>query len=232
MAAIKRDPRIGLIAKIHVGKKQLAMADDSYRAMLKRITGKDSSAGMTLKQLEDVVDEFKRLGFKKKPKRSGARKMAGGGLPSKIRALWLNLYHLGEINDPSEDALAAYARRMTKVSALQWLKPYQADMVIRGLRGWLERVGYKHPVQEDVKALLFFRRQRAVDDPDVELNHEAIAAKVFLLRRQMEILGPKVNRVSLDLGDRVCAEMIAADALDHAIEKFGAAVRAHKEDQT
>jgi phage gp16-like protein len=37
-----------LIAKIHVAKKEMALLDDDYRAMLIRVTGRASSADCTI----------------------------------------------------------------------------------------------------------------------------------------------------------------------------------------
>ena len=44
-----------LKAKIHIGKAQLGLDDDTYRALLHRETGKSSCAKMTLRELEAVL---------------------------------------------------------------------------------------------------------------------------------------------------------------------------------
>ena len=59
MQAIKRT----LIAKIHIAKKDLGLDDGTYKDVLKRITGKDSSKNMTLNELKAVLDDFSRRGF-------------------------------------------------------------------------------------------------------------------------------------------------------------------------
>ncbi|MDO4434577.1 MAG: regulatory protein GemA [Alysiella sp.] len=56
--------RQGLIAKIHVAQTQLALDDDSYRAILQRITGQNSCKNCDLLQLQRVMAEMQRLGFK------------------------------------------------------------------------------------------------------------------------------------------------------------------------
>ncbi|MDP1980497.1 gp16 family protein [Undibacterium sp.] len=56
------------LAQIHIAKVQLAMADDTYRALLKRVAGKESSKDLTWQERKTLLDEFKRLGFKNKPK--------------------------------------------------------------------------------------------------------------------------------------------------------------------
>ena len=76
-------------------------------------------------------------GFRPKPaKRAGTRPLAPGRQPRKMRALWLALYHLGEVRDPSEAALAAFAKRITGIDALQFLEPHEANAVIEGLKSW------------------------------------------------------------------------------------------------
>ena len=139
------------ISKIHVGKRGLALTDETYRAVLERVTGKRSCKDMTEVELGRVIEELARLGaYRRKARgRAGARRLAAGEQAAKIRALWLGLYHLGEVGDPAEAALARYAKRMTKransgegVDDLSFLTPVLADRVIKGLRGWAGRVGW------------------------------------------------------------------------------------------
>lgn len=131
-----------LLAKIHIAKKKLGLDDATYRAVLERVTGKTSSAGLPDRQLIAVVEEFKRLGFNDRlraPKRAGSRPLATSAHAGKIRALWVALYNLGLVVDPAESALSAFVERQTKVSALQWLRPDQAFAVIEALKKWAER---------------------------------------------------------------------------------------------
>ena len=67
--------RNGLIAKIKIAQKELGMAEEAYRAMLLRITGKNSCAVMDIGELERVADEMRRFGFK--PSTSTAREKHG-----------------------------------------------------------------------------------------------------------------------------------------------------------
>lgn len=132
-----------LIAKIHVAKKQLALTDESYRDVLRKITGKESSSKMSDYELKAVIEEFNRLGFdgKHRPVKSGQRKMAKGSQAKMIRGLWLQLRDLGVLKNSSEEALLGYVKRMTDVDDLQWITPGDAGIVINGLRRWIEREG-------------------------------------------------------------------------------------------
>lgn len=55
---------------IHIAKKDLAMDDDTYRALLLRVTGKSSSKDLNDSERDALLKEFKRLGFKVKVKSS------------------------------------------------------------------------------------------------------------------------------------------------------------------
>lgn len=56
--------RRAMIAKIKIAQKALAMNDDSYRALLTRVTGKDSAAALEKREMEAVLREMQRLGWK------------------------------------------------------------------------------------------------------------------------------------------------------------------------
>lgn len=55
-----------LMAKVHIGKKDLGLDDDTYRDVLWRVTGKRSCSDMTIAQLESVVKDMQNSGFKPK----------------------------------------------------------------------------------------------------------------------------------------------------------------------
>lgn len=55
-----------LMAKVHIGKKELHLDDDTYRDVLWRVTGKRSCSDMTIAQLQDVVKDMESNGFKPK----------------------------------------------------------------------------------------------------------------------------------------------------------------------
>ncbi|WP_314258565.1 gp16 family protein [Cardiobacterium hominis] len=56
--------RRAMIAKIKIAQKALAMNDDSYRALLTRVTGKGSAAALEKHEMEAVLREMQRLGWK------------------------------------------------------------------------------------------------------------------------------------------------------------------------
>jgi hypothetical protein len=89
-------------------------------------------------------------GKARKPESRKARPIAPADhqAAKKARALWLSLWNLGEIRDPSETALEAFARRQLKVERLQWADQGQTYKLIEALKAMAERAGW--PQQLDV----------------------------------------------------------------------------------
>jgi phage gp16-like protein len=134
------DLRKKLYAKLHIAKKQLGLDDDAWRDLAERVTGERSLKALADDELPRLVEECRRLGFKPSQKRNNAAKpLAGGREIRKARALWLSLWHLGVIPDPSEEALAGFARRVTGgkelgLAALQWVRGEDAYALIEALK--------------------------------------------------------------------------------------------------
>lgn len=135
--------RVSKIRMIQVAKRELDLSDDAYREAVGRaVKGKSSCSDCTTLQLDRVIDELKRLGFK--PRKPAAAKPKPERRPldtsdegSKARAVWLLLAEIGAVRDPSEAALNAYVRRQAGVDDLSWVR----DMlpVIEGLKAWAAR---------------------------------------------------------------------------------------------
>lgn len=133
--------RLRLIKLIHVARRDLGMDDDTYRLMLGGMSGLEgatSTADLSIPNLERVLEQLKRRGFKVRPNKQ-ARPLADSEQAKKIRSLWLTLHGLGKVRDPSEAALASFVKNRTKVEALQWLNADQASRVIEHLKQWVGR---------------------------------------------------------------------------------------------
>ena len=138
-----------LIRLIHVAKRDLSLDDDTYRSILQRFGRKESSSDLTVPELEQVLEHLKRSGFKVRSKGKPAKPKAVKAMPSrplaqdaeskKIRALWLFLHELGAVKNPSEEALAAYVKRIAGVDALQWISGEQAERLIETMKKWAMR---------------------------------------------------------------------------------------------
>jgi len=139
--AANQDARQRLIRLIHVARRELAMDEDTYRALLVQCTGQDTSARLSVAELDTVLAHMKRRGFKvRHTTRTSKRALAQSPQDKKIRALWLALHQQGAVRDPSEAALAAYVKRIAHVDALQWLNIEQASQIIETLKRWEKRI--------------------------------------------------------------------------------------------
>lgn len=116
------------LGRIHKQKTALGLSDDDYRAMLRKLTGKDSAADL------DVAGRRKVLAYldrQKKPFDQAA----------KIAWLWKKLDKAGALKDPSRSALQAFIGRTAgmSVSDPKFLPVAEASKVIEALKAWLNR---------------------------------------------------------------------------------------------
>jgi hypothetical protein len=121
------------IAVIHVAKKQLALDDDSYRAVLNRFGGVDSAADLGLEGFENLMRHMSALGFKSdwSARTFGERRgMASPKQVDFIRDLWEKFHG----PDEKEAALSAWLRRCHKVDALRFIDAKKAGAVITALK--------------------------------------------------------------------------------------------------
>ncbi|MEW5726308.1 MAG: regulatory protein GemA [Pseudomonadota bacterium] len=134
----KTDPRRRpLLAKIHLGKKELGWDDATYRAVLARVTGAGSAADLSVPKLSAMVDEMKRLGWK--PKKAGGRKLSSKPHVRKIFALWGDMSRRGAVKEPTVKGLKSFVKRMTGVDDPEWLDAAQGQVVIEALKAWSVR---------------------------------------------------------------------------------------------
>ncbi|MBM9400355.1 regulatory protein GemA [Gluconacetobacter azotocaptans] len=134
--------RGALYAKLHIARKELALDDDSYRAVLLRVGQHRSAKDMSVPQIEAVLREFQRLGWKPKP---GGRRTpdSAKAYVRKIFAIWNDMAPL-LASGGTREALRAFVERQTGVSAAEFLDGEQAQKVVEGLKAWkvrLERAG-------------------------------------------------------------------------------------------
>lgn len=142
------DPhRRGMIAKLHLAKKQLNMAEDDYRDLLERGTGKRSAADLSNGELAAALAEMVRLGFTAAPKAARSGKAAFNPAASKARAMLISLGLMGVIRDSSEKALEAFARRQLGVERLAWADQAQVYKLIEALKAIANRNGWNQSTE-------------------------------------------------------------------------------------
>jgi len=126
------------LAMVHIAKKQLGLVDENYRAILVRLTGKDSSRDCSTEDLDRVIAEFKRLGWT-----PAAKPTATSDRPyvRKIYALWNEAGRVGAVENASKAALRAFTARQTGKAAPEFLTPAQANSVSEALKAMIARRG-------------------------------------------------------------------------------------------
>lgn len=125
------------LSAIHVAKKQLGLDDDTYRAVLRRVTGKSSTADMDDRERQRVVEHFRKEGFK--PAAGKRRKLDGNYAPV-LQALWIGAWNLGIVRDESDAALLAFVKRQTGIDHVRFLRDQDDAMkAIEALKGWMHR---------------------------------------------------------------------------------------------
>lgn len=120
-------PRAREIKTIHIAKRDLALTEDAYRALLERVTGLRSSADLDAKQLRAVIDEFYRLGWRPKTHRNpGKVPPSKAALVAKIKAL------LTDAGRPWAYA-DEVASRVCKVSTVRFCDEHQLRKIVAAL---------------------------------------------------------------------------------------------------
>jgi phage gp16-like protein len=126
------------LAKIHLAKKQLALDDDEYRAIMLSVTGKQSAADLDWQGRHKLLNHFKKIGFKvvakaaQRPRPAVARNRQA--LIGKIEA------QLAEAKLPWAYA-DAMAKRICKVDSIQFCTPEHLGKIISALSYSAKRHG-------------------------------------------------------------------------------------------
>lgn len=134
--------RRSMIAKTHVARRQLAMTDDDYRALLFAETRQTSTDACSDRQLAVMIDALKAKGFRPIPRKAKSGHVAQHPMARKARALWISLYHLGAIDNSSEKALEAFAKRQLGCVTLAWAKQSEGGKLIEALKSMAKRNGW------------------------------------------------------------------------------------------
>lgn len=124
------DHRRADIARIHIYAQQLDMADDTYRALLLRITGQQSCTAIDASGRAAVIAEMLRLGATdKSPQRAQRGKPKGLDRSPYLRKIGALLADAGR---PWEYA-HALARRMCRVDRLQFAREADLRKIVAAL---------------------------------------------------------------------------------------------------
>ncbi|WP_019219119.1 phage protein GemA/Gp16 family protein [Bartonella florencae] len=124
------------LAAIHMSKRALGLDDETYRALLYRLTGKYSAKDLSVLEKRLVMDEMRACGFQPKAK------LLEGKYAKKLQALWIAGWNLGIIRDRSDQALVRFVKRQTGIDHIRFLRDSDdACRAIEALKSWLQREG-------------------------------------------------------------------------------------------
>lgn len=127
---IQNPKKAKYMAPIHCAKRDLAMDDESYRALLKRVAGVSSARDLSPRAAERVLDEFRQLGWVDKHNRGRGKPHNFSALPPRVRKVQAQLADMG-LSWSYADGIA---RQMFQIQRVAWLRrPDQLDAVIAAL---------------------------------------------------------------------------------------------------
>lgn len=128
---------------IQVGKRQLQLDDETYRGLLRRVAGVDSSTQLDDAKARAVLDDMRSKGFRDGVNAVSTKRRGGASHPmaKKARALWLALWNLDETETGSEAALTAFANGIVGKDDLRFCTSAELGRVVQGLKAWAKRVG-------------------------------------------------------------------------------------------
>lgn len=133
------------LAKIHIARKELALNEENYRAILVRVTGQDTSSALNDRQIDKVLDEFRRLGWV--PKK--AFKRSDKPFVRLIYALWKEAAQVGAVSSSSKEALRSFVERQTRrggdhgIDDPEFLRAADARRVTEALKAMIQRAEEK-----------------------------------------------------------------------------------------
>jgi len=130
-----KNNRTAIMARIHIAKKELALDDDAYRAMLNAATGHSSCKDMHISDLYKVMEHLKQRGYKPMANKYGKRPNPTKGnkaLMSKVEALLADRgLHWNYAH--------AMAQRMFNVEKVDWLEADQLWRLVAALEKQAKR---------------------------------------------------------------------------------------------
>lgn len=136
------DLRSAQIRAIHVAKRQLRLDDDTYRAIVRRVSARyghpvTSSADMHPRERAALLDELRNHGFRRVAE--PAKSIAQGAPQTKfIRAMWALLHEREQFREP-EKVLRGFCKRVTGKDAVNWLDAHDANRLIEAIKARLQR---------------------------------------------------------------------------------------------
>lgn len=159
MSPAKQADRRADLSTIHILQKELGLDKDAAEALKRALTGVASSADMSYEQRSKYIGHLRRLKAARatsdgrltytarRPKLERSVDDTGDARWSKARALWSLLAQHKHVRVDTDQALAAWVRRQTRVEHWRFLNGHQINTVIESLKRWCREVGVE--VEQD-----------------------------------------------------------------------------------
>ena len=147
LAKNTQNSRNKLIQLIHIGKANMGLSDDAYRAFLGGVAGKQSCKDMTERQLAAVLRSMRRNGFEQLPQRVKPIEKGRATLEQLeyIKGMWAVC-----ARNKNDAALLAFVNRIAGVKALRFLTVETAQKVILALRDMMAKAGFDPDTSEAI----------------------------------------------------------------------------------
>lgn len=142
--------RNGDLAKIHIAKKQLGLDDETYRALVARVSADfrpespvDSAGALTAAERQALLQELRRLGYQAGPPQ-GEQPLFGKTDEPHVKKLFAcanQILRDGAIA-PADPArwLRKFTKRLTGIEDPRWLTAIDCNKVIEALKAWHRRL--------------------------------------------------------------------------------------------
>lgn len=125
------------VALVHVARRDLALSDDDYRAILARLANVGSAKDLDLQGFESVIGYLAQPGFKSNWQKRTFRRRPGMATPAQvqlIRRLWRD-YH----GSDDDTALNAWMSHFHHIAALRFVDALKAQPIIAALKQMVAR---------------------------------------------------------------------------------------------
>lgn len=207
------------LALINIGVKKLGIDIDDARDIYEAQTGKRSLRAMTPDQHQAVLDELRRLGFKRSS--NATRKRLEGKYAGKLQALWIAGWNLGVVDQRDDAALIAFVKRQAKVDHVRFLHDaMDARAAIEGLKRWLAReVGVDWTIE------------RALPDWTQSNGYRIAVAQLEILRRghpDWRRYRTLADAINITMGWQTTPAAVSDAGWILIMNAFGRAIRAVK----
>lgn len=131
--------RTGLLAKVHIAKKELRLSDDQYRALLRGFRA-ESAAELSIEQLERFIKYLKYLGWKPFVIRKRAPER------NRVKALQERAEKLAKEMERGEEIMAGLVKNLFNLDHFCWLVEEEKLRRVLAILGKMKKQAEKRAI--------------------------------------------------------------------------------------